>query len=113
VLIAARQHAASEAYVDVETFTPFGSVFLPADDCSARIASTSFLAVLPESAYARRPSSGIIELPDTSVATFNEMQMRSTKKKESIWVSLLKGKKHWSVLSSSGSPDNVYSIIIV
>jgi hypothetical protein len=76
-------------YHDVETFTPFGpGLFIASDVPSARIASSSLLAVLPPSSYARRPSAGLIELPEDTLLKFSAMGAKETKRHESLWKTL-------------------------
>jgi hypothetical protein len=86
---ASRPSLSKDGYIDVETFTPFGpGVFITSDVPSARIASSSLLAVLPPTSYARRPSAGVIELPGDTLAKFTEMNAKETKRHESLWKTL-------------------------
>jgi hypothetical protein len=78
-----------DEYINVETFTPFGpGVFITSDVPSARIASSCLLAVLPPTSYARRPSAGLIELPEDALAKFSQMGAKETKRQESLWKTL-------------------------
>ncbi|KAJ3524147.1 hypothetical protein NM688_g8611 [Phlebia brevispora] len=87
VVQASRSHSKQEAWIDVQTFTPFGDcVFLPSVYPQARIPASDILAVFSPCPAGNQPSEGgMLVLPPKAFSKFMELSTRTQEKYEHLF----------------------------